>query len=103
MHTTQKNHISLSAQVAHAKQASIKHTSEARFCDGSVVAEASTAAVLHSACGQSAPIRRALHCVLDVENVRLMGQHDEHQQLIVTAVEAGRLPQLRACYLQPTL
>ena len=73
------------------------HTSASRFsCEEPVVAEAFTAAVLEAACRQSAPIRRALHCVLDVDNVRLMRQRDVDWQL--TAVEAGSLPQLIVCY-----
>ncbi len=77
---TVQSHVS--APVAQAMETDIKHTSAARFsCEEPVVAETSTAAALQATCRQSAPIRRALHCIFDVDNLRLIGQRDVHRQL----------------------
>ena len=70
MQTTQSH---IRSQVEQAKEAGIKHTSTARFSsEESVVAEASLATVLRATCRQSAPIRRALHCVDDEHSIAFL-------------------------------
>ena len=72
----------VSAWLAQAMEAGTIHTSVAWLSSEEPVAvEAFTVATLQAACRQSAPIRRAMHCTFEMDNVHLIGQRDVHPAL----------------------